>query len=250
MTPCARCQKEIPVTSRNKKFCSLDCFTTSPAFKQAQLNRKTGVEHECLYCATSFYTTKSYAHRKYCSMACYKKHKAVIFDANIVTGDDLKTLNNYDEFMVKPKLTCPFVGCDWVGDHLGQHVSKAHDISARRFKQLAGFNLTEGLRTLALKETALNTTYDCTKQLAALILGRTKDKTKTGYVSRQGDEARKKIAALIKNSPERTCVCAQCGVKFIGTWQQHNRSKKGKTVCCGTTCRQTLISHSRLQKEN
>lgn len=245
MLNCKQCQKPFEVTSKNphKQFCSVKCFAQSDQFKAGQLKKRTGDFKKCAHCGDEFYAIKSYAHRKYCSMACYKKYKAAVFDQFIYTTDDINSFNNFDEFMVKAELHCPFKGCDWQGKHLGQHVCKQHDIKADTFKKLVGFNITEGLITLELKEQLKHTTTPLAA--GALALGRKAERTKPTYVSKQSIESRQKVAALTKTAPDRHCKCCQCGVEFIGNWAQSNRYKKGMNVSCSLKCKQTFVSNQR-----
>lgn len=245
---CPECQIPFDKTKKSphKKFCSLKCFVKSDTFKAGQLKKKTGTTKQCAHCKEDFYTTKSYAHRKYCSMACYKKHKAETFDKFIYTTDDINAFNNFDEFMVKVELHCPFKNCDWQGKHLGQHVCKQHDISAEKFKKLVGFNITEGLITLELKEKLQHAPTALAS--SALELGRKAERKKPTYVSKQSVESRQKVAALIKTAQDRHCACCQCGVEFIGNWAQSNRYKKGLNVACSMMCKQIFVSSQRIKK--
>lgn len=69
---CRECGKRIYNTPghRQRKFCSPECRTAFWKKNQRLINRKSGVEMNCLVCGKTF-TDYPRNKRKYCSHACY-----------------------------------------------------------------------------------------------------------------------------------------------------------------------------------
>ncbi len=142
--PCPNCGKMFKSRSKNKLFCCMKCYTSSPEFKsrmQSYNEKKRLAPRECPQCGTLVQHKKN----KYCSNACRRLYFAERFDRWVANPEKIALPQNFDEFMSKSKLPCLVEGCDWEGAFLGQHVNIAHGITADNFRELVGFNHGTGL---------------------------------------------------------------------------------------------------------
>jgi len=163
---CPICGKKFQTPrSRDRFFCSTDCYVQSDIFQQARKKysekmKACRIDMTCLYCGKKMRVTHStkYGHRKmtngrsvkcsrlFCGRLCYRKHFAERFDrwARTVAPIDMKGLS-WDEFLAQESLPCIVDGCDWIGDNLSIHANHAHGITADELKELLGFNRRSGL---------------------------------------------------------------------------------------------------------
>ena len=170
---CPVCGKKFQTPrSRDRLFCSTDCYVRSDIFKQTRkkYSEKMAacrIDMTCLYCGKKMSVTFGAKHdhrttrngrvakrsRLFCGRPCYRKHFAERFDrwAQTAASLDMKGLS-WDEFLAQESLPCIVDGCDWIGDNLSIHANHAHGITADELKESLGFNRHSGLISTATWE--------------------------------------------------------------------------------------------------
>lgn len=158
---CPTCGVEFP-THTDRKFCSLDCYTSSDIFAEARQRYSEKAEaarvaSECLQCGKSISVTNSLAQKqeyadgkkrnakRFCGRACYREYFASRFDRMVASYTALQMPCSYDEFLSQSELPCLLEDCDWIGKNLAIHCNHAHGIDASTLKSLAGFNRSTGV---------------------------------------------------------------------------------------------------------
>lgn len=236
--------------TKPRKYCSMDCYTSSPQWKEAQLRNSrlnaanrigthpdnwVATMKNCLQCNAEFRIkpgeTKS---RKYCSNICYRKYMADRFDRWIANPNEIALPQAFDEFLTNPVLRCLVKDCDWTGHHLSLHVNKTHGIPASHFKKLVGFNKGSGIVSTSLHKALSD------RDIVGVALNNSKyPKWQTGvpqkkdtYRSLEGREHQKKTRALLGDADSnKSFICEGCS----GTFKQN--SYFGKTKFHSIECR-------------
>lgn len=246
--PCPTCG--MMFQSRGPKtFCCLACYVASPMFKETQRlrtaraaevnalrkgnNPKDGKMVPCLECGTDVYRKPSeIGKRRYCSTSCYRKYMAKRFDRFIANPERIALPQNYDEFLTGNLLNCIVEGCDWKGHCLTLHINQAHGITARQFKQMAGFNLTSGIVSQPMRE-ALEARNLRGVALPEYTHDRLPPQPKERYISRERIEHAQKTHALrlAEYGGEINRLCRGCGKSFAQT------TPFGRAVYCSIPCR-------------
>lgn len=98
----------------------------------------------CLECNAPKYRKPS-EDRKFCSHKHFVAYRAKRFARRLANPEPLKDIADYTTFLEQDILPCIVQGCTWEGQHLTLHCNLEHGITAREFKQIFGFNLTEGI---------------------------------------------------------------------------------------------------------
>lgn len=247
--PCPTCDRMF-VSQSPKIFCSVKCYVTSDRFKamiaeKAQNqrgprpDRQIWDERECLECLTTFLVKPSQPN-KFCSRNCYHAYMNKRFDRHIATPDKIEIGQNYDEFLSEDVMKCPIEGCDWQGNWLTLHMNFAHSIRASDFKRAAGFNLTQGVITPALRTALENRESAGVAVDTKLRPGTIYAPPKSGYVSLQRREAVSKMHALKcgEYRGETMRTCDSCGEEFSQT------TPFGRQKFCSIKCRTKFYKNS------
>ena len=281
--PCPTCGNMFTSKRKDKKYCSLDCYTKSEQFllmrqkNLESLNPTLGIPRICRRCGAEYPRSSQ---KKYCSNVCRRKYMAERFDRWIANPENVALPQCFDEFLSRDNLPCPIDGCDWEGEFLGSHVNLAHGISAREFKKLCGFNITTGLVGEALSCKMSQNAPKCTKtpqncgprsQNTYFSLERKEHQKKAladavppgtfkpcllclnpveqpirGRKNYCSTKCRSKFYTLQKNA---LCVCSFCGSEFVGTRSQTKRYQAGENVCCSIQCRNKKNSEALLKSK-
>lgn len=231
--PCPTCGRMFE-SRKAKKFCSMGCYTSSHEFKERlTLRNKAGrlPRGECLQCGK----TCPRLRMKCCSRSCQRSFYASRFDRWVANPERIALPQCYDEFMSQNELPCLVDGCDWIGKFLGTHVNICHGISAKQFKELAGFNLGTGLVSSDLRE---QMSEKARKQIASgNFAGDTEIITEVrpperAYRSLEGKEhgVKSRAVAKITNPPRAPIPCVQCGELVA-------QPVMGKQLYCSPLCR-------------
>lgn len=246
--PCPTCQKMFE-SAAPRRFCSIRCYTQAPETlarlrSQAQKALEIGVlkrtgkalqpptTRKCPQCKKEF-TLKASSRKKYCSNSCRRKYFADRFDRWIANPKTIALPQAYDEFLAENDLQCLIDGCEWIGQHLSNHMNFAHGVTADEVKRAAGFNIHTGLVGMALHETL------CAREhihhAPGLRAKRLRDVTArevSEYRSLEGAEHRAKARAVaLAETPRPTRVCRGCGVSFVQT------TPFGRPKYCSVKCR-------------
>lgn len=251
--PCPKCGQMFESKVR-KIFCSMKCYVTSDRFKEIISEKAKSQrgprpelqkwdERDCLECAAMF-RVKPAKPNKFCSQNCYHNYMAKVFDRHIAAPDRIEIGQGYDEYLSQNKLRCPIEGCDWSGQWLTLHVRMAHGITEQDFKKAAGFNLTEGIITPALRSLLENRKTTSGANRYQIYSRVDDDRSKSsGYVSLQSREARIKARALAMNiygSEELPLVertCDFCKKEFP------QLTPFGRSKFCSIKCRSDHYHH-------
>ena len=267
---CPTCNTEFRSVIKGKKYCSMDCYTSSISFKtrmkemnatlQKRRLEEAGIEftkegvailptRTCPNCETVFELKKPSDKKKYCNNDCRRQYFANRFDRWIANPETLALPQNFDEFMGQEQLPCLIDGCDWKGEHLGRHVNIVHGVTAEKFKELAGFNHGTGLVGSSLRkhlrDRMLSWIEDGTIVPLGADLPRPASETKRRKQRLEGKEHYKKARAIIEASgparPPRPCK--QCG-------KPSPQPTVGRTDYCSTKCRSKFYSLKGLKPLN
>lgn len=237
--PCPTCSVTFHSRVKGKIFCSLECYMNSEQFKQmsmeniASVTPKLGVPRTCQGCGGDFPRSQR---KKYCSDRCRRRFFAERFDRWIASPESVALPQNFDEFLLREQLPCPISGCNWEGEHLGNHVNFAHGITARQFKKLCGFNLSTGLigdrlarwfsdRTAGFIEQGIIKIGSDSPLFGAHLNG-----CRSDYVSLESKEHRKKSVADRPRSSVKLKPCRECGADVAQPYC-------GRREYCSTSCR-------------
>lgn len=208
----------IFVTSRDRKFCSLDCYISSDLWKEirdAENERRAAARTkcECLQCAAKMelrpcesgprqFKSREYGPRRFCSRACWRLYAAGRFDRYVAEFNVVNSPQSFDEFLSQSELPCLIDGCSWVGCNLSQHMNFTHGINASDFKALAGFNATTGV---VCAPTSTELSRRAKEMRKAGVLVDSRDQSKMVYPTNpkwrmraEGREHCKKAAAEVK----------------------------------------------------
>lgn len=71
---CEQCGVDLPEGAKARRFCSTECRLAWWHTHPERLNRKAIYEFTCAHCGSPF-TAYGNAGRKYCSHACYVRHR-------------------------------------------------------------------------------------------------------------------------------------------------------------------------------
>jgi len=284
MPNCLTCGSHFNLSYSNKKFCSKKCYFSSDLLKsiirERAIAQSTSLTKLCPECGKEYKTKKS-RDSVTCSRACYRRFFAKRFDRFILSRSDIGSINNFDEFMTQNELPCLIKGCSWVGKSLSLHINSAHGITARDFKDMAGFNRRTGLVCEELSERLSLHDRDWFKKFHGpgnAVRGA------VGY--KWTDEHREHRAKARAISLKRLKTCVQCGTEFatkatnvrfcsivcrdtaraarareVGPCSvcnnnfsmsrlQAGKVKKGLPVVCGFACRKVAIARRRQQETN
>ena len=235
---CPHCKKEF-ASRQPKKFCCMRCYQASPechemlvaksrkgtaamVLKTTGIPLKPRVEVTCMNCgAKRIVAPAAAARRKYCNSRCYRQYMAKRFDRWMASPEGIALPQCYDEFLSQGELRCLIEGCNWVGEHLGNHVNLAHGIPANEFKRAAGFNVGSGLVTPALSEELASRPHLYTgfSETNRFTIGQARPVQ--GYMSGEGREHRSKARVLKNAEPMSARICEHCGEQYTpgaGAW--------------------------------
>lgn len=283
---CCTCSKEFESKQTDRKFCSMKCYLGSEQFRAQGLDHRRALTERakaakglkpdeeptftCLYCGkTETIPLKLYGEKKYCNRQCYRAYQALRFDRFIANPESLALPQNYDEFLTQTELPCLIDGCGWSGSNLSFHVNMAHGIDARKFKQMAGFNLSTGVISTELaqkfRDARASNGFD-TAYMTDLRRRVTKTGTAAAYRSLEGKEHQAKADALMcKSEPIREITCPGCQKPFTAIGKAFNQKwcspdcrnesyrvndnslKKIHPVICGS-CNKTFLGDERQRK--
>lgn len=260
--PCPTCGETFRSRTKGKRFCSLDCYTTSDELLQrlGDYNAKIAKEWKCACCGND-----APRKRKFCNDFCRRKYFAERFDRFIANPEDIALPQNFDEFLNRDELPCLIGGCDWVGVNLGHHINMAHGITQDKFKEMVGFNRSTALMGVAARKAR----SDIMKKLieegiitpcvfpiqqadtargpfrlegkehwakAMAMRGGLAAFVNAGVAHSRTEEHRRKASDRMKktisDSPKIKLVCAECGEQYETREMYRARSK-----FCGTKCR-------------
>lgn len=255
--PCPTCKK-IFDSVREKRFCSIKCYTTSEEFlsrvkKQARTALEAALakrgqilrereERQCLECGVAFYSKPSDKRHWFCSRAHYRSYMAKRFDRWVASPQSIALPQNYDEFLTQEELPCLVEGCSWVGKSLGFHVNAAHGITAEEFKRAAGFNKGTGLVTPELSEKIASRPHlhiPISERPWMIPQLPIEGSVTRVPLSLEAREHAVKSRALLKETstgPERSC--RGCNKKFV------QNSPLGLTKFCSVQCRQDFYTRN------
>lgn len=142
--PCKQCGKMFRSRSRDRMFCSHNCYFASPEcvnrLKAYNDQRRIDRGH-CLACTNPIPKGRV----KYCGNSCRRQYFAERFDRWIANPESIALPQNFDEFLSQTELPCLVDGCSWTGNRLSFHANVVHGISADRLRELGGFNRRTGL---------------------------------------------------------------------------------------------------------
>jgi predicted nucleic acid-binding Zn ribbon protein len=272
---CANCGKPFEAHSERKQFCSIRCYTTSPALRERlkEANERhlaNRVTKECPVCSAAFTAKPSRAGQVTCSKPCQRKWFEARFDRFIASAAALTHVSMFDEFMSQEELPCLVKGCSWSGKSLGVHVNHVHGITADQLREMAGFNKTTGL---VCAETFTKMSVRPQSQARKLVAPR----DTRGRTGKWSAETRERILKARALTPLKPRICTVCGKGFESKRpakvcsylcqdrlrQQHkepgacficakpimmsrsqiDRTKKGLPVVCSITCRNQLPTY-------
>lgn len=125
---------------------------------------------------------------------------------------------DHDEFLAAAVLYCLVEGCRWRGQSLSRHV-REHGMTAREFKQRAGFNVSTGLVTEAVRERCRQASVD-RDAIAKAALHRPSQAV-LAAAGAAGNRAYYSIEAKghLRKAAQRTRCwkrCTHCGQRFQG----------------------------------
>lgn len=254
---CPTCGRAFASRTKTKTFCSVACYTSSPACvarlrecneaKQLaayEADKARGTDlavpvapsiYLCLQCNGEFRRRPS-VNRKFCTSTCYRLYMAARFDRFIANPEKLALPQCYDEFLTQDLLPCLFEGCQWRGKFLGAHVNFAHGVTAQQFKDLAGFNAGTGLVTPDLRrvfyENAIRRRDDGTLCLVPAVRGDTHPASARRSPRLEALEHSRKSSVVCRNigEPKPALPCRTCG-------KEVPQAYFGKTLYCSTRCR-------------
>ena len=250
--PCRQCGETFR-SRYERPFCSMKCYMASDQFREMYRRNtntpesiekrakamRTGKMVKCLECKTKFYKKKAQS-RKFCSSICFREYMNARFDRWVANPETIAEIQSYDGFMVRDELPCIVDGCSWSGNNLGLHVNLAHGITARQFKQLAGFNIKTGLVSKPLHLQLCEQNAGSGKRGVHLFASNN-DKTRSKR-SREGNEHAAKARALdTRVGPVRKC--AGCGLEF------NQRTVYGHAMFCTVDCREAYYKRQRPTSE-
>ena len=245
--PCPQCGHHFR-SAHVKEFCSMKCLTNSAAWRaRMQAQARTAIVAQwgessldrravtCQQCGQVFFTKPADAtKRKYCSKTCYRQYMTARFDRWMANPQTLALPQAYDEFLVADELPCLIAGCSWRGKALGFHVNMAHGITARAFKQMAGFNISTGLVTPEVSQAMSEL-----KKLNPYWLGQLQPNMGKGtykgtgtYKSLESKEHGMKARVLLAqtDAPRPPLPCRTCGTMI-------EQPFFGQRLYCSTPCR-------------
>lgn len=257
--PCPTCGKQFE-SRIEKKFCSMDCYMTSPEYgkqlreanagrvRRAGGNPDTG-GHECicLHCGKTWRVSRLLKMRKFCSREHQRLHYAERFDRWIAAPGRIALPQAFDEFLTQEELPCLVDGCDWVGHNLSYHMNVTHGVQARDFKRAAGFNLKSGIISLPLQR--IMREWQRSPNLIPMAPGGILVTPEVRrYRSLEGKEHVAKGRAVAEASlPRERVRCPECGEEFerpirprprllcSGNCVQRaaRKTRKTRTLTCG-----------------
>lgn len=244
--PCMKCG-EMFESRTDKKYCSMDCYTTSDQFREMQskywapsdevkakisASLRTGEEVRCLECGEGFYKKRS-TNKKFCSQTCYRSYLAKRFDRWVANPEGMALPQCYDEFLDREELACVVDGCNWKGKHLTLHMNQAHGVRSDEFKRATGFNLSTGVIARPLAEAysarAVVGAAAEPNEYALELAYEAAAKNPIRYRSLEGVEHSKKARAMLGPGPVRKCK--GCGVEF------RQLTPMGLKLYCTPDCR-------------
>lgn len=264
--PCPTCGEMFRSRRSAKIFCSMKCYTASPAFKTMVRNNwaaairnghhsnqtmtaagvKTYEEFvrlntlPCDECGKPYYAPPA-KRRKFCSTLCRRRWFAKRFDRWVANPEEIALPQNFDEFLSQNELPCLVKGCDWVGRSLSNHMNQRHGVPAAEFKRAAGFNLKSGIISADLQE-ILSARENVGVGLSnyprpepMLMPPRTRH-----YHSLEAKEhAAKARALLLAAEPGPMRECHACGKEF------QQSTPFGKAMYCTPECRDRFYHRQR-----
>lgn len=253
--PCPTCGRLFPSRLKDKKYCSMDCYTSSGELQTRLRDHNNRVHAEavarraadppkmirnqrrpvsCPQCGTVFVTLK----KKYCSDVCRRAYFSARFDRFIANPERVALPQCYDEFLDSEILSCPVDGCDWTGKQLGNHVNFAHGITADAFRELCGFNAKTGLVSKDVKQVMVDNTRrridsgELVPRFTTDDGGDRQVRTNNRAVSLEAREHAKKARAIMcaNYTPSRSIPCLECGLSIP-------QPPQGRRLYCDTVCR-------------
>ncbi len=236
--PCPTCGKMFK--SRAKKiFCTMACYMLSPKFSALQ---KTLSGHNAKINADRLAKQKPCPNcgkdvikgRKYCGKMCRREFFSNRFDRWVANPEQIALPQCYDEFLDSLELPCLVDGCDWKGKLLSNHCNFTHGITAKKLKEMAGFNRSTGLVSkdvfLKLSESKKQAYVDGKIGKAFVPAGGSG--MGRGARRLEGIEhANKARALMMEEGPSRHhLACLHCGADVV-------QPTAGRKKYCSTKCR-------------
>ena len=268
--PCPTCGKEFQSKTKNKRFCSLDCYTKSDELlsRLAANSALQAMEWKCHHCGED--ATRK---RKFCNDFCRRRFFAERFDRFIANPEVIALPQNFDEFLNKDELPCLIKGCEWIGVGLSHHVNFYHGIEPDKFREMVGFNKGTALMGVAARQRRSEVMHDlidngvitpctfpieqCSKvrggvrlegaehwKKAMAINGGMQKLISAGAKRAKSLEGRKLSSETAKRTheqmPKITRVCQECSKQYETPQNHKNRSKY-----CGLKCRNASNNRKR-----
>lgn len=259
--PCPTCKELFQSKTKNKRFCSLDCYVKSEELlsRLAANSAKQAMEWKCHHCGSD-----APRKRKFCNDFCRRRFFAERFDRFVANPEGIALPQNFDEFLNKDELPCLIEGCEWTGVGLSHHVNFHHGIEPDKFREMVGFNRGTGLMGVAARQSRSKTMHEliekgvikpcafpiekCSKERKslrlegaehwkkAMVISGGMQKLKTAAADRsRSPEGRKLASETAKRTheqmPKITLVCQKCGRQYETPKNQKNRSKFCELKC-------------------
>lgn len=259
--PCPTCGIEFNSKTKGKRFCSIECYTSSEEMlsRLAEHNANKAKDWKCHHCGND-----APRKRKFCNDFCRRRFFSERFDRFIANPETIALPQNFDEFLNRDELPCLIEGCDWVGSGLSYHINFHHGIDPDKFREMVGFNATTALMGVAAREKRseimrgliekgiiIPGSYplkDCQRGgkplrlegrehwKKSMAMGGMDKLIKAGIASSQSEEGRRRSSEIAKRTAEQmpkvTLVCHECGKEYETPKNQEKRSK-----FCGLKCR-------------
>lgn len=270
--PCPTCGEVFRSRTKGKRFCSLECYTTSDELRQrlAKHSYEIAKDWKCAHCGND-----APRKRKFCNDFCRRRYFAERFDRFIANPEDIALPQNFDEFLNRDELPCLIDGCDWVGVKLGQHINITHGIPQEKFKEMVGFNRRTALMGVAARE---ERSRIMTKLIEEGVIEpcafpiQESDRSRgelrlegrehwrksiamsggqarfiaAGIARSKSDEGRKvsseRLKQTIAETPKVKMKCVECGCEYE-TLETH----RGRSKYCSQKCRNTRNNRNRRQ---
>lgn len=250
--PCPTCGQPFTSKNKDKIYCSMPCYVTSPRFQEVRAQAteaargvdariklaetlRTGSYAPCLDCGEPVYS-KRQRRRKYCSSRCYRSYMAKRFDRWVANPEGMALPQCYDEFLDQEVLPCVVDGCTWTGKHLTLHVNQAHGLPACEFKRATGFNVGTGVISKDLAERLaarplIGMALIGAPGPAAYEASLATRRGIKAYVSKESVEHRRKARALSLDGAGPMRQCKGCASAF------QQSTPFGRAKYCSIPCR-------------
>lgn len=120
---CESCEDTF-LSKDPRRYCSVMCWTASPDFRAhlARISEKGRAAFKkkcadgrriCPVCQINPVKPGN----KFCSVKCWRRHYAELFDYQIANPSTIEEIHGYDEYLSQEELPCLVEGCDWKGKY-------------------------------------------------------------------------------------------------------------------------------------